>query len=66
VFIIDGQGILRWKYVATTGYLGHRSAEELRQKILEIFGSPMGTRFELPAPEGPETVAAFPAPISAA
>jgi peroxiredoxin Q/BCP len=66
VFIIDGEGILRWKYVATTGYLGHRSAEELRAKILEIFGSPTGKRFDLPAPEGPETVAVFHAPITAA
>ena len=65
VFIIDGEGILRWKHVATTGLLGHRSAEELRQKILEIFASPAGRQFNLPAPEGPETVA-FPAPISAA
>ncbi|MCU1416625.1 MAG: peroxiredoxin [Schumannella sp.] len=66
VFIIDGEGVLRWKHVATTGYLGHRSAQELREKILEIFSSPAGARFELPAPEGPGTVAAFPAPISAA
>jgi thioredoxin-dependent peroxiredoxin len=65
VFIIDGEGILRWKHVATTGLLGHRSAEELRQKILEIFASPTGRQFNLPAPEGSETVA-FPAPISAA
>ena len=66
VFIIDGEGILRWKHMATTGLLGHRSAHELREKILDIFGSPTGKRFELPAPEGPETVAVFPAPISAA
>lgn len=66
VFIVDADGILRWKYIATTGYLGHRSAHELREKILEIFGSPTGTRFDLPAPEGPETVAVFPVPISAA
>ena len=51
VFIIDGEGILCWKYVATTGYLGHRSAQELRQKILEIFASPTGERFALPAPD---------------
>src|SRR4051812_13155580 len=63
VFIIDGEGILRWKYVATTGYLGHRSAHELREKILEIFASPAGTRFDLPAPDAEDAVLR---PISAA
>ena len=65
VFIVDGAGILRWKHIATTGYLGHKSAEELRQRILEIFASPAGEKFDLPAPQGPGTVA-FPTPISAA
>jgi peroxiredoxin Q/BCP len=63
VFIVDGEGILRWKYVATTGYLGHRSAHELREKILEIFASPGGKRFDLPAPDVPDAVMT---PISAA
>jgi thioredoxin-dependent peroxiredoxin len=64
VFIVDRDGILRWKYVATTGYLGHRSAQELREKILEIFASPMGERFALPAPS--DELAPAVAPISAA
>jgi peroxiredoxin Q/BCP len=51
VFIIDGEGILRWKYIASLGYFGYRAAEELRAKILEIFASPGGERFALPAPE---------------
>jgi peroxiredoxin Q/BCP len=49
VFIIDGQGILRWKYISTLGF-GYKAAEELRSKILEIFASPTGERFALPAP----------------
>jgi thioredoxin-dependent peroxiredoxin len=65
VFVIDGEGIVRWKHVATTGLLGHRSAQELREKILEIFASPTGRTFALPAPEGPTTVA-LPRPITAA
>jgi peroxiredoxin Q/BCP len=72
VFIIDQTGILRWKYVAPLGFFGYRGAEELRQKILEIFASPTGERFALPAPDatafdgavaGSRAPIGYPAPV---
>lgn len=49
VFILDGDGILRWKHVAMLG-LGYRGAEEIRGKLLELFPVPAGAAFDLPAP----------------
>ncbi|MGN6503733.1 MAG: redoxin domain-containing protein [Pseudolysinimonas sp.] len=49
VFIIDGDGVVRWKHVAMLG-LGYRGAQEIRQKLLELFPAPAGQTFDLPAP----------------
>jgi peroxiredoxin Q/BCP len=49
VFILDGDGVVRWKHVAMLG-LGYRGAQEIRQKLLEIFPAPAGQTFDLPAP----------------
>ncbi|MEO8263392.1 MAG: peroxiredoxin [Pseudolysinimonas sp.] len=49
VFILDGDGIVRWKHVAMLG-LGYRGAQELREKLLELFPAPVGGTFDLPAP----------------
>jgi peroxiredoxin Q/BCP len=51
VFILDGDGVVRWKHVSQIG-LSYRSAAEIRAKLLEIFPAPAGGMFDLPAPEG--------------
>ncbi|MEO8095468.1 MAG: redoxin domain-containing protein [Pseudolysinimonas sp.] len=66
VFIIDAYDIVRWKHIATTGFMGHRSAGELRSKILEIFASPLGERFALPAPDADDVLMPSTMPVSAA
>lgn len=49
IFIIDGDGIVRWKHVSAVG-LGYRTAEEIRAHLLELFASPTGGAYNLPAP----------------
>jgi thioredoxin-dependent peroxiredoxin len=51
VFIIDGEGVVRWKHVAMLGF-SYRSAAEIRAKLLELFPVPGGGAFDLPAPAG--------------
>jgi peroxiredoxin Q/BCP len=50
VFIIDAEGLLRWKHVAHLGLFGYRAASELREKLLELFPEPSGDAFTLPPP----------------
>jgi peroxiredoxin Q/BCP len=61
VFIIDGEGVLRWKHVAAVG-LNYRRAREIREKLLELFPAPTGGTYALPAPVG----AAYELPAPAA
>lgn len=61
VFIIDGDGVVRWKHVAMLGF-SYRSAEEIRGKLLELFPAPAGGQFDLPAPAG--QAFDLPAPVS--
>lgn len=49
LFILDGDGVVRWKHVAMLG-LGYRGARELRDKLLELFPAPGGGSYDLPAP----------------
>lgn len=51
VFILDAQGVIRWKHVAMLGF-GYRGAAELREKLLELFPAPAGGAFDMPAPAG--------------
>ena len=37
----DGAGVIRWKHVARLG-LGDRGAQEIREKLLELFPAPAG------------------------
>ncbi len=50
VFIIDAEGVLRWKYIANLGFFGYRAAAELRAKLLELFPVPSGESFTLAPP----------------
>ncbi len=49
VFVIDPQGIVRWKHVALVGFT-FRSAEEIRQQILQLFPAPSGGAFAFAPP----------------
>jgi peroxiredoxin Q/BCP len=49
VFVLDGDGVVRWKHVAMLG-LGYRGARELREKLLELFPAPSGGSYDLPEP----------------
>ncbi|HXR43272.1 MAG TPA: peroxiredoxin family protein [Pseudolysinimonas sp.] len=49
VFVIDPQGIVRWKHVALVGFT-FRSAEEIRQQILRLFPAPSGGAFAFAPP----------------
>lgn len=49
VFIIDGDGVVRWKHVAMVG-LTFRKADEIREQILRLFPAPSGGAYALPAP----------------
>jgi thioredoxin-dependent peroxiredoxin len=49
VFIIDGDGVVRWKHVAMVG-LTFRRADEIRDEILRLFPAPSGGAFSMPAP----------------
>ena len=51
IFILDAEGVIRWKHVAMLGF-GYRGAQELREKLLELFPVPAGGSFDLPAPAG--------------
>lgn len=52
VFILDGDGVIRWKHVAMLG-LTYRSAEQIREELRRLFPEPeLGqTRYALPPPE---------------
>jgi peroxiredoxin Q/BCP len=51
VFILDGDGVIRWKHVAMLG-LTYRSAEQIREELRRLFPEPTATaqRFDLPPP----------------
>ncbi|CAN5182541.1 thioredoxin-dependent thiol peroxidase [soil metagenome] len=49
VFIIDGDGIVRWKHVALVGFT-FRKAAEIRDQILRLFPEPVGGTFALAPP----------------
>jgi peroxiredoxin Q/BCP len=49
VFIIDGDGIIRWKHVALVGFT-FRKAAEIRDQILKLFPEPVGGTFSLAPP----------------
>lgn len=51
VFILDGDGVVRWKHVSALGF-SYRGAQELKAKLLELFPAPAGATFDLPAPVG--------------
>lgn len=52
VFIIDGDGVIRWKHVAMLG-LTYRSAEQIREELRRLFPTPEAgqLRYALPPPE---------------
>ncbi len=49
VWIIDAEGVIRWKHVALIGFT-FRKADEIRAQILRLFPSPAGGQFSMPAP----------------
>ncbi|HEU0205584.1 MAG TPA: redoxin domain-containing protein [Pseudolysinimonas sp.] len=49
IFIIDGDGIIRWKHVATVGF-SYRKAAEIREQLLRLFPAPSGTAFAFAPP----------------
>jgi len=49
IFIIDGEGIVRWKHVAMIGFT-YRKAAEIREQILRLFPAPSGTAFAFAPP----------------
>ena len=51
VFILDGDGVIRWKHVAMIG-LTYRSAEQIREELRRLFPEPTvdQTRYALPPP----------------
>ena len=49
IFIIDGEGIIRWKHVAMIGFT-YRKAAEIREQILRLFPAPSGTAFAFAPP----------------
>ena len=49
VFIIDGDGILRWKHVAMLGFTYRRSTE-IKAQILRLFPAPSGNAFAFAPP----------------
>ncbi|MFC5500996.1 peroxiredoxin [Lysinimonas soli] len=49
VFIIDGDGIIRWKHVAMIGFT-YRRASEIRDQILRLFPAPAGDAFAFTPP----------------
>lgn len=52
VFIIDADGVIRWKHVAMLG-LTYRSAEQIREELRRLFPEPVvgQTRYNLAPPE---------------
>lgn len=49
IFIIDGDGIIRWKHVAMIGFT-YRKAAEIREQILRLFPAPAGNAFAFAPP----------------
>ena len=49
VFILDGDGIIRWKHVAMIGFT-YRKAAEIREQILRLFPAPSGSAFAFAPP----------------
>ncbi len=49
VFIIDGDGIIRWKHVAMIGFT-YRRAAEIKDQILRLFPAPSGNAFAFAPP----------------
>ncbi len=49
VFIIDGDGIIRWKHVAMLGFTYRRSTE-IKNQILRLFPAPSGNAFAFAPP----------------
>ena len=49
VFIIDAEGIIRWKHVALLGFT-YRRASEIREQILRLFPAPSGAAFAFAPP----------------
>jgi peroxiredoxin Q/BCP len=49
VFIIDGDGIIRWKHVAMIGFT-YRRATEIKDQILRLFPAPSGNAFAFAPP----------------
>jgi peroxiredoxin Q/BCP len=49
IFIIDGDGIIRWKHVAMIGFT-YRKASEIREQILRLFPAPSGSAFAFAPP----------------
>ncbi|HWH25884.1 MAG TPA: peroxiredoxin [Pseudolysinimonas sp.] len=50
VFIIDGNGVVRWSHVAKIGF-GYRKAIEIREQLRLLLPTPGGKSFTLAAPE---------------
>jgi peroxiredoxin Q/BCP len=63
IFILDGDGVIRWKHVAMLGF-GYRGAQELKGKLLELFPAPAGGSYDLPAPVQIEHNSSADAPVS--
>jgi peroxiredoxin Q/BCP len=49
VFIIDQDGIIRWKHVALLGFT-YRRASEIKDQILRLFPAPTGSAFAFAPP----------------
>ena len=49
MFIIDANGIIRWKHVALLGFT-YRRASEIREQILRLFPAPSGSAFAFAPP----------------
>ncbi len=49
VFIIDGDGIIRWKHVAMIGFTYRRSTE-IKDQLLRLFPAPSGNSFAFAPP----------------
>lgn len=49
IFIIDGDGILRWKHVAMIGFT-YRRASEIKEQLLRLFPAPSGNAFAFAPP----------------
>jgi thioredoxin-dependent peroxiredoxin len=49
VFLIDADGIVRWKHVAFVGFT-YRKAGEIREQILKLYPEPAGGMFSLAPP----------------